>query len=88
MAAEQARVFTSNFPETLDGVRAVRNAVAHRQLKPGLLMTTRQIGPGKSDQLEVLAVNGLDEPIDASPAIVGKQLFLRGDKHLYCIAVE
>jgi len=29
MTAEQARVFTSNFPETLDGVRAVRNAIAH-----------------------------------------------------------
>ena len=42
----------------------------------------------KSDQLEVLAANVLDEPIDASPAIVGKQLFLRGDKHLYCISAE
>ena len=42
----------------------------------------------KSDQLEVLATNVLDEPIDASPAIVGNQLFLRGDKHLYCIAQE
>lgn len=37
------------------------------------------------DKLEVLAVNRLDEPIDASPAVVGKQLFLRGAKHLYCI---
>jgi hypothetical protein len=39
----------------------------------------------QADKLEVLATNRLGEGIDASPAIVGKQLFLRGDKHLYCI---
>lgn len=36
-------------------------------------------------ELEVLAVNKLDDPIDASPAAVGKQLFLRSNKFLYCI---
>jgi hypothetical protein len=30
-------------------------------------------------------VNKLNEPIDASPVLVGKQLFLRGDRCLYCI---
>jgi outer membrane protein assembly factor BamB len=39
----------------------------------------------RGDKLKVLSVNRLDEPIDASPAVVGKQLFLRGAKHLYCI---
>ncbi len=39
----------------------------------------------QSDKLEILATNHLDEPIDASPVIVGKQLLLRGEKHLYCI---
>jgi outer membrane protein assembly factor BamB len=39
-----------------------------------------------SDQLEVLATNRLDDPIDASPALVGNELFLRGQTHLYCIA--
>ena len=39
----------------------------------------------QGDKFTVLAVNRLDEPIDASPAIVGKQLFLRGEKHVYCI---
>jgi outer membrane protein assembly factor BamB len=34
---------------------------------------------------EVLAVNRLDEPVDASPALVGKQLFLRTHYHLYCL---
>jgi outer membrane protein assembly factor BamB len=40
------------------------------------------------DKVEVLATNSLGEGIDASPAIVGKQIFLRGEKHLYCIAGE
>lgn len=39
-----------------------------------------------ADTFEVLATNKLDEPIDASAAIAGKELFLRGNKHLYCIA--
>jgi len=39
----------------------------------------------RGDQLEILATNRLGEGLDASPAIVGKQLFLRGEKHLYCI---
>jgi outer membrane protein assembly factor BamB len=37
-------------------------------------------------KFEVLATNSIGEPIDASPAIVGRQLFLRGRRHLYCIA--
>ncbi|MBL8891960.1 MAG: PQQ-binding-like beta-propeller repeat protein [Planctomycetaceae bacterium] len=37
------------------------------------------------DSGEVLAVNEMGEPIDASPAIVGNQMFIRGEKHLYCI---
>jgi hypothetical protein len=39
----------------------------------------------QSDKLEVLATNPLDDPVDASPVVVGKQLFLRGAKYLYCI---
>jgi len=40
----------------------------------------------KSDKVEVLATNQLDERFDASPAAVGKDLFLRGQQYLYCIA--
>lgn len=36
--------------------------------------------------LEVLATNRLGQPIDASPAIVGDQLYLRTHDHLICIA--
>jgi outer membrane protein assembly factor BamB len=39
----------------------------------------------QADKLEVLATNRLDDPIDASPVAVGRQLFLRGEKYLYCI---
>ena len=35
--------------------------------------------------LEVLAINQLSEGIDASPAIVGREMFLRGQRHLYKI---
>lgn len=40
----------------------------------------------RSRELKVLATNELDERIDASPALAGNQLFLRGSKFLYCIA--
>jgi len=39
-----------------------------------------------ADSLEVQATNVLDDPIDASPALVDNELFLRGKDHLYCIA--
>jgi hypothetical protein len=38
-----------------------------------------------ADKLEVLATNTLDDPFDASPAIAGNDLLLRGHKWLYCI---
>ena len=38
-----------------------------------------------ADKYEVLSTNALGEPIDASPALVGKQLFLRSSDHLFCI---
>ena len=36
--------------------------------------------------LEVLARNKLDDGFDASPAAVGRELFLRGRESLYCLA--
>jgi len=38
------------------------------------------------DQPKILAINTLDEEFAASPAIVGKELYLRGKSHLYCIS--
>jgi outer membrane protein assembly factor BamB len=39
----------------------------------------------EADQLQVLATNKLDDHIDASPLAVGKELFLRGRRYLYCV---
>lgn len=39
-----------------------------------------------ADQPEVVAINTLNDRIDASPAIVGNEIYLRGNEHLYCIA--
>lgn len=38
-----------------------------------------------SDKLEPVATNKLDDKFDASAAIVGKEIFLRGHQFLYCI---
>ncbi len=42
----------------------------------------------KGPKLEVLAKNKVDDKTDASLALVGKELFLRGHQHLYCFAEE
>ena len=42
----------------------------------------------ESAEYEVLARNQLDEGFEASPAIAGKEIFLRGPHHVYCIAEE
>jgi outer membrane protein assembly factor BamB len=34
---------------------------------------------------EIIATNRLNESIDASPAISGKTMFIRGEKHLFAI---
>jgi len=35
---------------------------------------------------KVLSVNQLDDQFSASPAVVGTQLFLRGEKYIYCLS--
>jgi outer membrane protein assembly factor BamB len=37
-------------------------------------------------ELKVLATNSLDDGFDASPALAGSEIYLRGYKNLYCIA--
>jgi outer membrane protein assembly factor BamB len=39
-----------------------------------------------SGKVDILATNKLEDGFDASPAIAGKELFLRGHNYLYCIA--
>ena len=40
---------------------------------------------GNSPDFKVISTNRLNDEIDASPAIVGDQIFLRGKRSLYCI---
>ena len=40
----------------------------------------------RSQEFAILATNELDDQFRASPALAGKELFLRGSKFLYCIA--
>ena len=51
---------------------------------PGRDGTTLVIKHG--GMFEILAANTLDDGFDASPALVGNELYLRGYNHLYCIA--
>jgi outer membrane protein assembly factor BamB len=37
-------------------------------------------------QLEILATNKLDDKFDASPAVAGSEIFLKGKRYLYCIS--
>ncbi len=73
----------------LPGLRNVYSSpvgAADRIYFTGRAGTTLVIKRGP--ELEVLATNQLDDPIDASPAVVGKEMFLRGRKYLYCIAED
>ena len=37
-------------------------------------------------ELKVIATNTMNEPVDATPAPVGNQLFVRGAEHLFCLS--
>ena len=39
-----------------------------------------------SEELKIEATNDLGETIDATPAPIGNELIIRGEKHLFCIA--
>lgn len=39
-----------------------------------------------AESLEIVATNSVGEGVDATPAPVDDQLFIRGEKHLFCIA--
>lgn len=39
-----------------------------------------------SEKLEVVSINKMGETVDATPAPVDKELFVRGENHLFCIS--
>ena len=48
--------------------------------------TTSVITAGTT--FEVLAANQLEDGFDASPAVAGGEIYLRGRQYLYCIAAD
>ena len=70
--------------EGLNGVYASPVAADGRVYVVGRDGNTAVLRQGP--RLEILAKNHLEDGFDASPAIVGKQIFLRGRQSLYCIA--
>ncbi len=68
----------------LQGVYASPVAAAGRVYLVGRNGTTVVIKD--ADKFEVLATNRLEEHFDASPALAGNEIFLRGHAYLYCIA--
>jgi len=41
-----------------------------------------------SDELQIVATNEMNETVDATPAPVDNQLFIRGDRHLFCLEAK
>lgn len=80
-ATGEVRRETSRLPD-VGNVYASPVAAAGRIYIVGRNGTTLVLRQGP--ELEVLATNKLDDLIDASPALVGPQLLLRGQQHLYC----
>jgi outer membrane protein assembly factor BamB len=74
-------------PQRLDGVKGIYASpvgAADRVYVAGRNGATMVVKHGPS--FEMLATNLLDDSFDASPAIVDRELYLRGQQHLYCIA--
>lgn len=75
--------------QRIQGIRTIYAspvAAAGRVYFTGRDGTTVVVKHGQ--QYEVLATNKLDDTIDASPALVDDQLFLRGERFLYCLVNE
>lgn len=74
-------------PERLEGLRNIYASIVaagdHVYIldRDGATLVLKA-GP----ELKVVATNTLDDSFDASPALAGGEIFLRGSRHLYCIA--
>ncbi len=76
-------------PERLPGIR---NVYASPVAAAGRVYVTSRDGATAvlraGPAFDVLAVNALDDDFDASPAIAGNEIYLRGRQFLYCIAAD
>ncbi len=85
-AASGTAFFARQRLDGIDGVYASPVGAAGRVYIAGRNGVTVVLKHGP--QFEVLASNTLDEGFDASPAIAGGELYLRGRTHLYCVAAK
>ena len=76
--------FTGQSLEGMGDIYASPVGVADRVYFVGRNGTTSVIK--SSNEFEFLATNKLNDNFDATPAIVGDELYLKGHKNLYCIA--
>ena len=83
-AASGEALYSAQQVDGLEGVYASPVGAAGRVYLIGRNGATAVIK--NTDKFEVLSVNRLNDHIDASPAIAGKDLFLRGQQSLYCIS--
>ena len=73
-------------PERIDGVNSTYSspmAAGGHVYLTGRSGTTTVIKDGET--LELVSTNSVGEGVDSTPAPVGKQLFIRGEQHLFCI---
>jgi outer membrane protein assembly factor BamB len=77
-------LFNAERVDELEGVYASPVAAAGRVYLVGRNGATAVLKD--NGKMEVLATNQLNDRIDASPAVAGRELFLRGHAYLYCIA--
>jgi hypothetical protein len=83
-AADGTAHFVSEPIEGLFGVYASPVATEDKIFVTGRSGNTAVLTPG--EELKTERINKLGEPVDASPAIVGNEIYIRGRSHLYCIA--
>jgi outer membrane protein assembly factor BamB len=85
--AQTGEVFFQD--ETLEGIRGIYaspiSANGHLYVlgKEGVSLVLKD-----SETFEIVSTNQLDDPIDASPVIVGNDLLIRTHTHLYCISED
>jgi len=71
-------------------LRGIGNVYASPVAAAGRIYITdlagRTLVLGDGDEPEILAVNRLDDGFSASAALAGSEIFLRGERFLYCLA--
>ena len=82
--AKNGKPFYSN--QKIDGITNIFSSPTGNKDKIYVAATNQVSVLKAGSEFSVLATNKLDETFEASPIIVGNELFLRGAKYLYCIS--